>query len=282
MNKLKYLLFIILFYFGCSRNTTYKVTGVIKEIHIDKNKLLIDHDIIPGFMEPMVMFFNIHKNVNLQQLNVNDSVKFDLVITKESHYSLNFEILGKGIEEDNDDFLNDTDNIYKAYEVGESLSNVSFSTTDNKIYNFSENISNRLTVISYIFSRCPMPDMCPAIISHNQFLANSFKANPYIDFIIISFDFLYDTPEVLLKEYGEIEKKHKNIQFLSSYNHYNDLVLLTKQSNLRFWGVEENNIGHTMRTIIIDKNKTILKIYDGLDWKPGNVKKDIKNLLAIY
>ena len=30
------------------------------------------------------------------------------------------------------------------------------------------------------------------------------------------------------------------------------------------------------------KNKTILKIYDGLDWKPGNVKKDIKNLLAIY
>ena len=69
-----------------------------------------------------------------------------------------------------------------------------------------------------------MPDMCPAIISHNQFLATSFKENPYIDFIIIRFDFLYDTPEVLLKEYGEIEKKHINIQFLSSFNHYNDLV----------------------------------------------------------
>ena len=283
MNKLKYLLFITLFFFGCSRNTTYKVTGVIKEIHIDKNKLLIDHDIIPGFMDPMVMFFNIHKNVDLQQFSINDSVKFDLVIARDSHYSLNFKILGQGSEEKDDyDFLNDTDDIYRAYKVGESLSNVSFSTTDNKIYNFSENISNKLTVISYIFSRCPMPDMCPAIISHNQFLADSFKDNPSIDFIIISFDFLYDTPDVLLNKYGDIERRHKNIQFLSSHNHYNDLVLLTKQSNLMFWGVEENNIGHTMRTIIIDKNNTVLKIYDGLDWKPGDVKKDIKNLLTIY
>ena len=53
--------------------------------------------------------------------------------------------------------------------------NVIVAAGDNKIYNFSENISNKLTIISYIFSRCPMPDMCPAIISHNQFLANSFK-----------------------------------------------------------------------------------------------------------
>ena len=141
MNKFKYLLFIILFCLGCSRNTTYTVTGIIKEIHIDKNKLLIDHDIIPGFMEAMVMFFNIHKNVDLQQFSVNDSVKFDLVIARDSHYSLNFKILGKGSEEKDDyDFLNDTNDIYRAYKVGESLTNGSYSTTDNKKYNFSKNI----------------------------------------------------------------------------------------------------------------------------------------------
>ena len=79
-----------------------------------------------------------------------------------------------------------------------------------------------------------------------------------------------------------LKKKYPNITFLSSYKHYNDLVLITKQSNLKFWGIEENNIGHTMRTLVIDKSKKIIKIYDGLDWTPGDIKKDIKNLLNIY
>ena len=279
MIKLLFLLLTAILTFSCNKNTVYQVSGVIKEIHSDDHRLLIDHDVIPGFMEPMVMFFNIHKNVELQRFQIEDSVEFDLVITKDSHYSLNFDIVGKGKKVIEDDFLTDEDELYRAYKVGENLSDASFSTTDNQLFNLKTELSSKFTLISYIFSRCPMPDMCPAIISHNQYLADIY---PDIDFILISFDYLYDTPEVLLKTYGEIEKKHTNIKFLSSTQHINDLFLLTKQSELRFWGVDENNIGHTMRTLIVDKNRKIIKIYDGIDWKPGDVKNDIKNLLNIY
>ena len=279
MIKIIFLSIITFVLFSCNKNTTYVVTGVIKEIQIEENKLLIDHDIIPGFMEPMVMFFNIHENVDMDNFNENDSIKFNLVITENSHYSLNFEIVGVSKKNDDEEFLNDENDIYKAYKVGDKLSNVSFQTTDNKLFEFEKDISSKLSIISYIFSRCPMPDMCPAIISHNQFLANIY---PDINFILLSFDYLYDTPSILLEEYGELENKYHNIKFLSSYNHYNDLVLLTKQSNLIFWGVDENNIGHTMRTLIIDKNNKIIKVYDGMDWKPGDVKNDIKNLLNLY
>ena len=55
MKKTLCLLIAIIF-FSCNKNTTYEVTGVIKEIHIDKSKAFIDHDVIPGFMEKMVMF----------------------------------------------------------------------------------------------------------------------------------------------------------------------------------------------------------------------------------
>ena len=277
--KFSFLSVIAIVLFSCNKNTVYQVTGVVKEIHSENNKLLIDHDVIPGFMEPMVMFFNIHNNVDIKRFKIEDSVKFDLVITKESHYSLNFDIIGKSKKIIEDDFLIDNKDMYRAYSVGENLSDASFFTTDNQLFNFNTDISTKFTLISYIFSRCPMPDMCPAIISHNQFLAEKY---PNIDFILISFDYLYDTPEVLLKTYGEIEKKYNNIKFLSSTKHFNDLVLITKQSDLRFWGVDENNIGHTMKTLIVDKNKKILKIYDGIDWKPGDVKNDIKNLLNIY
>ena len=85
--------------------------------------------------------------------------------------------------------------------------------------------------------------MCPAVISKNQFLADSFKNNTNIEFLLISFDYIYDTPEVLSSIYNSIELNHPNITFLSSTNHYNDLILLTKQSNVSFGGVEKNNIG---------------------------------------
>ena len=57
---------------------------------------------------------------------------------------------------------------------------------------------------------------------------------------------------------------------------------ITKQSGLRFWGIEENNIGHTMRTIIIDENNIILKIYDGNDVLPGTIKEDIEKLTKLF
>ena len=127
-----------------------------------------------------------------------------------------------------------------------------------------------------------MPEMCPATISNVQYLADTFKKNSDINFIFISFDYLYDTPKQLLETYGPIEKNHKNITFLSSVNHLNDLYMITKQTGLAFGGVEENNIGHTMRTLIIDENRTLIKIYEGFDWKPAVVKRDIENLLKLF
>jgi len=124
-----------------------------------------------------------------------------------------------------------------------------------------------------------MPNMCPASIVKNQYLSNYFK-NENINFILISFDYLYDTPKVLNNIYGSIETK--NMKFLSSYNHINDIFSLTQQSGVAYWGVEENNIGHSMRSILIDKNLKLLKTFDGIDWKAGDAKRDIENFIKIY
>ena len=126
-----------------------------------------------------------------------------------------------------------------------------------------------------------MPEMCPAVISKNSYLANIFKGFNNIEFLLVSFDYIFDTPEILLEKYRHIENNHKNIKFLSSQNHYNDLILLTKQSGVSFGGIEENNIGHTMRTIILDENNKLIKTYDGLDWKPGDLKNFLMNYIEL-
>ena len=74
---MKLTLLLILFIFSCNTSQNYKVTGVIKEIHNDKRKLLIDHEEIPGFMVKMVMFFNLHKSeeANKIQYSILDNIR---------------------------------------------------------------------------------------------------------------------------------------------------------------------------------------------------------------
>ena len=131
-------------------------------------------------------------------------------------------------------------------------------------------------VLSFIFSRCPMPNMCPAAIVKNQYLSEYFS-NENINFFLISFDYLYDTPKILKKDYGLLESK--NLKIFSSYNHMDDIFILTKQLGLSFWGIEENNIGHTMRTVVLDKRLRLLTTFDGINWKAGDAKNTIEKLI---
>ena len=231
---------IILCFTSCKVNPNYEVTGVIINKDIPKRVMTIDHDKIEGFMEPMVMDLNVHNKVNMDKIEIMDSVSFNLIITKDSHYIINFKKLGiRDINNEEENLWED--DIYSAKKPGEKFNDVTFSKLNNTTYTLYD--SNKdFIIISYIFSRCPIPDMCPAIISKNQFLADTFKNNTNIEFLLISFDYIYDTPEALSSIYKSIESNHPNITFLSSTNHYNDLILLTKQSNVSFGGVEENNI----------------------------------------
>ena len=83
-------LLIILSLYSCNTNPNYNVTGVILEKDLDKRVFKIDHDRIPGFMEPMIMDLNVHKKVNMNSFNNLDSVSFNLKKTEDSHYTNNF------------------------------------------------------------------------------------------------------------------------------------------------------------------------------------------------
>ena len=271
---------IIIIFISCNPPSNYKVIGVIKDIKTEENKLLIDHDEIPGFMVKMVMYFNLHESVDIKQFSINDSVSFDLIVKSKDSYTLNYNILGKSIlSNESDDFFNDdNDSKYSLKNPGDRIDDVTFLTIKNEELSLSD-LNSDFTLISFIFSKCPMPNMCPAAIVKNQYLASHFK-NKNISFLLISFDYLYDTPEVLYNIYGPIETE--NMRFLSSHNHINDIFQLTQQSGIAYWGVEENNIGHSMRSILIDKELKILKTFDGLDWRPGDARKDIENLIKLY
>ena len=267
---------------------TYPFTGIIIKKFDDKNQLLIDHEEVPGFMDKMVMMFNVDSKINIKQYNVGDSLNFNFYILNQNEgpaktWASELKIVGHREltkEENYDDFFDDDASI----DIGTKLSNANFLDINGREIKLSQ-WNNKFKFISFIFSRCPMPNFCPAVIMKNQYLANQFKQHPNIEFIIISFDYKYDTPEVLKNAYGSIFDDYKNVHFLSSYQHKEDIMKITKEAGLGFSGIDEGDereIGHTLKSLLIDPNGILIQSYSGDSWLPKEVENEINERFSIY
>ena len=262
---------------GCSKKS-YPVRGTILEVRKESNEFLIHHDEIPGFMMAMTMPFKLADSSDMNRFGIGDSVNFRLEMEKNKAYAVNFQLLGKGTLPETDDMWDDE---YPPLEIGQIFTNVTFLDLDSNDVSLSDS-DGKFRLISYIFTRCPMPNMCPAVVTKNQYLAQVFKADPKMEFVLVSFDYTFDTPAVLKNYYGGILESNPNLSVLSSTGHLNDIFSLAGQSYVSFWGVDENDIGHTLRSVLIDPERRLMKVFEGTDWRPEAVERDIRNILKAY
>ena len=295
----KILLTIFFLFISCAKSSPeeiveknyddmYPFTGIIIKKFDDKNQMLIDHEEVPGFMDKMVMMFNIDSTIDVNNYNVGDSLNFNFYILHQKQgaaktWAAELKIVGHRelIEEENyDDFFNEDYSI----DIGDKLSDATFLDINGEKIKLSQ-WDGKFKFISFIFSRCPMPNFCPAVIMKNQYLANQFIDNNNIEFIIISFDYKYDTPEVLKNAYQGIFNDYNNVHFLSSYNHAEDIINITKEAGLGFSGIDEGDereIGHTLKSLLIDPNGVLIESYAGDNWLPKEVENEINERLSIY
>ncbi len=292
----KILLPIFLLLISCSKNIekeydqVYSFTGIIIKKFDKTQQMLIDHEEVPGFMDKMVMMFNIDTTINMEQYNVGDSLNFNFYVSYQDQgaaktWASELKIVGHRqlTEEENyDDFFNENQSI----DIGDKISDATFLNIDGEEVQLSQ-WDGKFKFISFIFSRCPMPNFCPAVIMKNQYLVNQFhnKQEHPIEFIIISFDYKYDTPEVLKNAYGGIFNDYDNIHFLSSYNHIPDIMKITEEAGLGFSGIDEGDereIGHTLKSLLIDPNGVLIKSYSGDNWQPKEVENEINERFNNY
>ena len=274
----KYILAFFLFISCSNTDKEYSVTGVVQDIKEDQSIIVIDHDSISGFMMPMVMPFNLEYKKDVLELSIGDSVKFKLVVTSSNSYATDFTILGRSeIVDDYDEFWDDE---YRKKQIGERLSDVSLLDINGDSISLSS-LNGKFRFISFIFTRCPIPNMCPAVVIKNGVLANNFRDYNNLELIMVSFDYAYDSPIVLKDYYGDLISIYANWSIWSSAGDISDLYTLSSEIGCEFWGIEENNIGHNLRSALIGPNMELLKVWEGDEWLAKDVRKDIENYIKI-
>ena len=165
---------------------------------------------------------------------------------------------------------------------GEAVPAGKFLDQDGKPRTF-DSFKGSPVVMTFIYTRCPLPTFCPLMDRHFATLQKTLKSDPAlknVKLVTVSFDPTTDTPAVLKKHGKSLDADFTRWTFLTGDRDDVD------QFGARF-GVsvsralnDARDIAHNLRTAIIDGNGKLVKIYTGNDWSPDQVLGDLRTLAS--
>ena len=149
--------------------------------------------------------------------------------------------------------------------VGDQLPPFALYDQDGEIIT-TDYFDGSATVLNFIFTRCSVPEMCPAStmkMKKLQALAEKTKIEN-VKFLSITLDPLYDSPAIL-KQYAQAYGlNEESFRFGTAGKGVIDD--LTRQFGLLRKNDESLTIDHTMRTLLINFRRQIIYQVPGKDW----------------
>lgn len=253
----------------------YTLHGQVLAVLADRNELTIRHDDIPGFMPAMTMNYPVADPALMKGRTPGETITATLEVTDMSGKLTAITHVGSAP-------LPDGSNIAAMagalLDVGDQVPDVALIDQDNRRRSLSE-WRGSLTVITFIYTRCPLPNYCP-LMDHNfveiqQAVAKDPDLRGKVKLISISFDPDHDTPPVLAAHAKSLKADPAVWTFLTG-----DRMTIDRTAAKFGVGVMRTKgspyITHNLRTAVIGTDGRILHIYSGNDWKPATVLADLR------
>ena len=244
----------------------FAVDGVIKEIKPDGLTAVIHHEAIPGYMAAMTMPFRVKHAAELKGVGAGDTVRFRFHVTGDESWMDQVKVVraaGQGAT---------TDAATNLVGIGTGIVS-SGSSTDRVVhplmtYKFTNELGQAVSLsdfrgtalaITFIFTRCPVPDYCPRLTKNFQETAEKLTAlsNAPTNWHLLSFtiDPAWDTPRVL-KAYAQ-RYKYDPAKWSFLTGPSDRVADLVRESGVT---VEPSGslFNHNFRTLIVGTNGQLL------------------------
>ncbi len=257
----------------------YEVRGLVRGLPLNHKTLDIEHQDIPGFMPSMTMPFEVRDENEIADLKLGDSIAFRLNVTRRDswidrvrkieaselhlpmHASVSPPQTATGARE-------------RLHE-GDIMPGFMLTDQDGKPVTL-ETFRGHPFVVTFIFTRCPVPNFCPRMSSNFADLQKAIESASGslagTRLLSISFDPEHDTPEIL-KEYGQ----HAGADFALwtfATGQPAEIQRLTKGFSVLVQS-ESGTINHSLATALIDPGGKIAAIWRGNGWTPAEVIRSL-------
>ena len=249
----------------------------------------IRHEAIPGFMAAMTMPFTVKDRKSLEEIRPGDEVEGSLKVEYDGKEVKDYELsklevtrpaLGPGLTlslSNDGPALSSTP---KVLQPGELVPDFTMTTQEGKTLRLSD-LRGKVVALTFIFTRCPLPDFCPRMDRKFAEVADRVSAvarrAEEIRLISVSFDPEYDTPEILAKHAATHGAKPPLWVFAAAS--HPELSKVAPRLGL-FYGPQGSEIMHNLVIAVIDAEGKLIRLETGNSARGWDTADLLKTLYA--
>lgn len=282
------LLIVALFAAGCGERAregegdattrTFAVRGIVRGIDADGGTVTVEHEDIPGFMPAMTMPFRVKETSRLGQLSAGQAVAFDFVVTDDDSWitgirptdAADLQLAGRAAAL--------PPSAVARLKEGDRL--LDFQLIDQAGQPVTrQDYAGRHLLLTFIFTRCPVPNFCPLMSQNFSTLEDAIAADPALAdrarLLSVSFDPEHDTPEVLSSYAHSFDFNPAIWTFATGTPE--ETARLTRAFSVLVQP-EAGTISHGLATALVDDTGVIRKLWRGNAWEPEEALSELRAL----
>lgn len=246
----------------------HQVRGIVRGPYA-AGSITIEHEAVPNYMPSMTMPFNVEA-ADVAALTPGDRVEFELHVNGDTSRATGFRKVGRIADEPG---APPTPPRATATRLRPGDTLPAFALVDQDGQPFTADaLRDRRTVITFIFTRCPVPDFCPLLARKFQALqaalAERKDAADNVRLVSITIDPEHDRSPVL-RAYGQAQ----NADF-ARWRFATGEPAQVEELARRFAVRTERNgatLDHTLATALVGPDGRVIEIWRGNAWQPEEV-----------
>lgn len=247
-----------------------------------KGEVTLNHDAIPGFMGAMIMPYKLKDANILSELHPGDVITADLLVSQDADADVLLDhivIVAQG----KPDYRPQVS--YHVPAPGDAVPDFMLTNQDGRPIHLAQ-FKGKALLVTFIYTRCPLPDFCPRVTRNFAAVDKQIAANPALSgthLLCVSFDLENDTP-ARLRAYGVT---YIGSDARTAFDHWDFavpekpvLVKMAQWFDVGMSNAADGSITHTLSTTLIGANGKVVKFYPGNDWTVGEVLGDLRGAAA--
>ncbi|MGV3518327.1 SCO family protein [Luteitalea sp.] len=248
----------------------YPIAGVVRSADKSGRQITVAHEDIPGLMGPMTMPFTVKEAWAADVATPGDRLSGTLVVDGARSWIEGVSLSKPAAGADATGSPSSATDAGIGPAVGTPLPTVALRDQAGRAVTMRD-FAGRDVILTFIYTRCPLPDYCPLMMSRlNEAAARLRKAGRRDDvqMVAISIDPARDTPEVLAA-YG---RAHITGEEGDPFHRWS--LLTGTPEDIRTWATffalnfepDGTDIAHGLRTAVADRDGKVTGVLRGNQW----------------
>jgi protein SCO1 len=251
----------------------YSLKGVVTAVEVDRSRITVQHEDIPGFMNAMTMAFPVRDDPKvISFLRPGDRIEATLIVDRDNYFLTN--VLTKGFVPTPTPFggtgIKPEPN--KGVAVGDAIPDFTLTDQTGAKVRLSQ-FRGQPVAVTFVYTRCPIATACPLTVARFSKIDAGLKKENFGALLCVTVDPENDTPAALKDYAARIGADPSRWKFLTGDPRA--VAKVAEEFGVLYYP-DKAQIVHSQAVAIVDPEGRLANVYYGEQWEPETVLQDLQ------